>query len=39
MPRAGATIFDDLIGKLDVLHVACAPAPAVSRRAYLSALN
>ena len=23
MPRVGATIFGDLIGKLDVLHVAC----------------
>jgi hypothetical protein len=23
MPRDGAIIFDDLIGKLDVLHVAC----------------
>lgn len=23
MPRDGATIFSDLIGKLDVLHVSC----------------
>lgn len=31
MPRDGATIFGDLVGKLSVLHVSCSKCPRQSR--------
>jgi hypothetical protein len=34
MPRDGAILFSDLIGKLDVLRVSCAQVPGICKHSY-----